>query len=785
MTDDFSGSQEISRGELGVVYKGVTTNGELIAVKRLFDLPGLDDKHIKREFGKLSLLKHPNLVRFLSYCYEAKPLAKHHSNKDAVNSQQTSRALCFEYLYSDSLQMYLSDEFHGLDWHTRYKIIKGTCEGLYYLYEGLEEPIYHLDLNPHNILLDEDMTPKLAYFGFSKIFGNDYLADIWDRPPETLKYCPPEYIQAGTVSKEFDVFSLGAVIIMILTGQAGYIRISNRSSQELVDLTVKNWNKRLQQTFRGSRLELCCHQVKKCMEVAFRCVEENRHKRLSIVDATYALNEMDGIIDRMEGDPRRKVKVVQSFADLSVGEDSTRGMDDISIDLKVLECIVDGSKNPSNLKLPILELITKKFSNELRIGNGGCGVVYKGILQNKVIAVKKLNSSHTIEDRMFHQEVQSLMMVKHQNIVRFLGYCSHTEEKAMEMAGKVIMVQIRERLLCFDYMANGSLENHLTDELRGLEWHTRYEIIYGICEGLHHLHKEKHIIHMDLKPANILLDDHMVPKITDFGLARLDDKSQTMSTERLISVGYCAPEYMFHGKMSAKSDIYSLGVIIMELITGSKVKPNITNVLRRWNHRWNKSEKVPSIGFKQVASCLDLALRCMHTDPIERPNIWDIIRDLDKMDTTDVHNRNDIEYTNDRISFYLGDMLGIEPLQVLLPFELNKQIPITIQLANDTYYNFAFRIFTTSLRPYLTDPNRGIVKRQTKLNVTITLQAQKKAPPLGSNCKDEFSVQSTRVKGSITALDITADMFSEERVKVVDNVTLMVILDIPPTRKAH
>jgi len=211
-------------------------------------------------------------------------------------------------------------------------------------------------------------------------------------------------------------------------------------------------------------------------------------------------------------------------------------IDDINMELKVLECIVDGKEDPSNLKLPLLELITKKFANELRIGNGGCGEVYKGILQNKVIAVKKLHSSYTIEDKMFHQEVQSLIMVKHRNIVRFLGYCSHTEEKAMKMEGKIIMAQIRERLLCFDYMSKGSLENHLTDELRGLEWHTRYQIIYGICEGLHYLHKEKHIIHMDLKPANILLDDDMVPKITDFGLARLDDKSRTMSADRLCSV---------------------------------------------------------------------------------------------------------------------------------------------------------------------------------------------------------------------------------------------------------
>jgi len=74
------------------------------------------------------------------------------------------------------------------------------------------------------------------------------------------------------------------------------------------------------------------------------------------------------------------------------------------------------------------------------------------------------------------------------------------------------------------------------DELRGLDWHTRYQIIKGICEGLHHLHKENHIIHMDLKPSNILLDDQMVPKIIDFGLSRLDDKSRTMTVERLITL---------------------------------------------------------------------------------------------------------------------------------------------------------------------------------------------------------------------------------------------------------
>jgi serine/threonine protein kinase len=94
--------------------------------------------------------------------------------------------ICVFAFHPFSLPLPFADKCQGLDWHTRYKIIQGICEGSYYLYERQKEPIYHLDLNPRNILLDENMTPKLTYFGFSKIFGKDYLTDIWDRDPETL-----------------------------------------------------------------------------------------------------------------------------------------------------------------------------------------------------------------------------------------------------------------------------------------------------------------------------------------------------------------------------------------------------------------------------------------------------------------------------------------------------------------------------------------------------------------------------------------------------------------------
>ncbi|EMS62430.1 Cysteine-rich receptor-like protein kinase 26 [Triticum urartu] len=214
------------------------------------------------------------------------------------------------------------------------------------------------------------------------------------------------------------------------------------------------------------------------------------------------------------------------------------------------------------------------------------GGIEPGVLSNGNIAVKRIKSSHSIKETSFYHEVGSLLNIEHENVIRFLGFCASTDQIAIKVRGSKehIYAEVRERLLCFEYINNGSLRKYITDELRGLEWKTRYEIIRGICEGLYHLHHEKKIYHMDMKPENILLDNDMVPKITDFGLSRLDEKSQTMSEVRLGSLGYFAPEYLLQGKKSFKSDMYSLGVIIIELVTGQKVIPkNKNNMIASWD----------------------------------------------------------------------------------------------------------------------------------------------------------------------------------------------------------
>lgn len=182
--------------------------------------------------------------------------------------------------------------------------------------------------------------------------------------------------------------------------------------------------------------------------------------------------------------------------------------------------------------------------------------------------------------------------------------------------------------------------------------------------------------------------------------------------------------------------------------------------------------------FKQVSTCLDLALRCKHTDPTDRPNIWDIITDLNKMENASGHINNDTECLK------LENMLDVEPLEMHFPFELYKHIPGSIELTNDTDDYFAFRMSSISVRPYFIHPVKGIVPPQSKCSVTIMLQPQERVPPQFP-CKDEFSVQSTRVGVSLTALDITEDMFHEEFGKVVDEVTLKVVLDSPSPPGNH
>ncbi|GMY26273.1 cysteine-rich receptor-like protein kinase 2 [Fagus crenata] len=222
---------------------------------------------------------------------------------------------------------------------------------------------------------------------------------------------------------------------------------------------------------------------------------------------------------------------------------------------KLVKTLHDSSLN---FKYSTLEKATGAFDDANKLGQGGFGTVYKGALPDgREIAVKRLffNNRHRAAD--FYNEVNIISSAEHKNLVRLLG-CSCSGP---------------ESLLVYEFLPNKSLDRFIFDSNRGkaLNWEKRYEIIVGTAEGLVYLHEKCkiRIIHRDIKASNILLDSRLRAKIADFGLARSFQEDQShISTAIAGTLGYMAPEYLAHGQLTEKADVYSFGVLLLEIVMG-------------------------------------------------------------------------------------------------------------------------------------------------------------------------------------------------------------------------
>ncbi|KAM0952319.1 putative protein kinase RLK-Pelle-DLSV family [Dioscorea sansibarensis] len=255
---------------------------------------------------------------------------------------------------------------------------------------------------------------------------------------------------------------------------------------------------------------------------------------------------------------------------------------------------------------------TDNFSNQNKLGQGGFGPVYKGILKDgQDIAVKRLSASSGQGLQELRNEVIFVAKLQHRNLVRLLGCCLDNNEK----------------LLVYEYLPNSSLDKILFDGNgnQQLAWSIRYKIIEAIARGLLYLHEDSRlrIIHRDLKASNILLDANMNPKISDFGLAKHFGLNETQGNTNRIAgtLGYMAPEYLMRGEFSPKSDVFSYGVLVLEIVTGRKnrgvvryqpASDLVNNVWKHWNEGKALELKDKRIGVEfpaaQVLRCIHIAL---------------------------------------------------------------------------------------------------------------------------------------------------------------------------------
>ncbi|KAG8635263.1 hypothetical protein MANES_16G014800v8 [Manihot esculenta] len=285
---------------------------------------------------------------------------------------------------------------------------------------------------------------------------------------------------------------------------------------------------------------------------------------------------------------------------------------------------------PNSVELPVLDLTTVReatdnFSDSNKLGRGGFGTVYKGVLsEGKEIAVKRLSKKSCQGLVELKNEIILIAKLQHRNLVRLLG-CS---------------IEGDEKLLIYEFMPNKSLDFFLFDSSKGgqLDWPRRLSIINGIARGLLYLHEDSRlkVIHRDLKAANILLDHEMNPKISDFGMARIFGVNQTeANTKRVVGTyGYMAPEYAMQGMLSIKSDVFSFGILLLEIISGKRnsrfyfSEDGETLPTFAWN-LWSKNQGIelmdPLLGNSfvgdEVLKCIQIGLLCVQDDPSDRPTM--------------------------------------------------------------------------------------------------------------------------------------------------------------------
>ncbi|KAH6774603.1 hypothetical protein C2S51_013007 [Perilla frutescens var. frutescens] len=452
-----------------------------------------------------------------------------------------------------------------------------------YLHTGTEQVIIHGDFTSDKILLDEKWVAKLYDFRLLKVHRSH--AD--DSRVSTLVNVSFDYLDPEGLTEKSDVYSFGVVLFEVLCARPVILRQLPPEQVNLVEWATSCFMKwKLEQiidsNLKGQIAPECLNTF---AETAVACLSDRGIDRPAMRDVIGSL---------------------ESAMQLQEAASTDEGI--MKFDASVIAAA------------------TNQFSSSHKIGEGGFASVYKAVLPTgRIIAVKRFSSSELALVNHYRNEAISVSSLHHQNIIKLLGYYIH------EQRG----------ILLYEFMENGSLDKFIFDELRRhqLQWSVRFKVIIGIAKGVIYLHQElrPRTIHRDLSPSNILLDNEMNPKISGFGLARnIEDGLSELST--IAADGYTSPECITQERISEKEDVYSFGVLVLEILSGKKNNGDGENLIEYAWKLWiegirevlNLVDRSLGRAFSEEEAllCIQVGLLCTQSVPHHRPTMPSVLKML-------------------------------------------------------------------------------------------------------------------------------------------------------------
>ncbi|GLT52146.1 hypothetical protein SLA2020_255010 [Shorea laevis] len=682
-TNNFSEANDIGSGGYAKVYRGTLPSGELVAIKQAQQGSIQGGLEFKTLIELLSRVHHKNAVSLLGFC-----------------SERGEQMLIYEYVPNGSLYETLSGKSGiRLDWTKRLKIALGAARGLAYLHELANPSIIHRDIKSTNILLDQRFTAKVADFGLSKPISDSEKGHVTTQVKGTTGYLDPEYYMTQQLTEKSDVYSFGVLLLELVAGrrtiEGGKYIV--REVRMTLDKTKDLYS--LHQILDPAIVDVSLKGFEKFVDLAMSCVEElgaDRPTMGEVVKEIENIMQIAGMNPNSESatssssyEEASKVNTLHPYSDESLAYGGTfpasktafttknlcsdknsyrqhseiaeeakhqaevirpreltlkghvesvvklKGLDiDMAaFDASMMENFLQGwdKEKPVRYTAQQLDDFTSNYSK--RLGSGAYGDVYEGRFPNGIkIAVKLLKEKYEgAAKKQFMAEVGTIGITNHINLVRLYGFCYDRNTSA----------------LVYEFMENGSLDNYLFAKEEMIEWEKLHVIAVGTAKGIAYLHEEcqQRIIHYDIKPANILLDANFLPKVADFGLAKLCDRDNTHDSVTGFkgTFGYSAPEFFLRNHpITYKCDVYSFGMLLFEIVGRRKNKVSSSSESLDWFpkvvlDKYQKGELVElikSYGIKKedmerAERMSVVALWCVQDSPGARPPMSAVVKMLE------------------------------------------------------------------------------------------------------------------------------------------------------------